>query len=218
MNAAGRGGGGAGGGRCLILIGYRGCGKSSVGRRVAQRLGWSFADTDERIEQLAGRCVRDIFQSEGEAVFRRLESQVLAEILPAPDALRPARPQGRHGKGGALLQATNLGRVVSVGGGAVLVAANRERIRQAGLCVWLQAGVEELERRLTADPRSAELRPALTDQSPRDEIDRLLAIRAPLYADLAHEHVQTDGRSIAQVADELVAMLRSRGWLGGDAE
>jgi shikimate kinase len=207
VNAAGRGRGGAGRGRNLILIGYRGCGKSSVGRLVAERLGWPFTDTDERVEQLAGRCLRDIFQTEGETVFRRMESQVLAEILRGLD-WPPSASRRTAGER----------RVVSVGGGAVLVAANRRRIRQAGLCVWLQAGVDELERRLAADPRTADRRPALTDLSWREEIGRLLALRAPLYADLADERVQTDGRSIAQVADELVAVLRSRGWLGREAE
>lgn len=172
----------------LILIGYRGCGKSSVGRLVAQRLGWPFADTDERVEQLAGRCVRDIFRTDGEAAFRRMESRVLQEVLSAGH------------------------QVVSVGGGAVLVAANRRLIRSAGLCIWLQASAAELERRLAADPRSAELRPALTDEDPRAEIERLLALRAPLYADAADERIGTDGRSLAQVADQLVAMLRARGW------
>jgi shikimate kinase len=188
VSRAGGGRSGADRGSNLILIGYRGCGKSSVGRLVAQRLGRLFTDTDERVERLAGRCVRDIFRIDGEAAFRRMESQVLQEVLSAER------------------------QVVSVGGGAVLVAANRQRMRQAGLCIWLQASAEELERRLAADPRSAELRPALTDDSPRDEIERLLAIRAPLYADTADARVKTDGRSIAQVTDALVAILRARGW------
>ncbi len=207
MNAVGTGRGGAGRGRNLILIGYRGSGKSSVGRLVAERLGWPFTDTDERVEQLAGRCLRDIFQTEGETVFRRMESQVLAEVLPLPDRSSSVSPRNACERW-----------VVSVGGGAVLLGANRRRIRQAGLCVWLQAGAEELERRLAADPRTADLRPALTDLSRREEIRQLLAMRAPLYADLADERVQTDGRSIAQVADELMTVLRSRGWLGEEAE
>ena len=143
--------------RNVILIGYRGCGKTCVGREVAARLGWTFVDTDERIEA-QGRSIRQIFEQEGEPFFRRLETDVIAEVTRGTE------------------------QVIAVGGGAVLSEANRTALRAAGLCIWLTAPVAELHRRSLADPRSLATRPALTPRSGLDEIRHLLAQREPLYA------------------------------------
>ncbi len=166
----------------LVLIGYRGCGKSAVGAVLAARLGWPLVDSDQRIAAEAGRAIRALFAAEGEDAFRDRETAVLA-------ALAQAR-----------------GQVLSVGGGAVLRPANRTLLRAAGTCVWLTAPAEELLARIAADPASAEQRPPLTGRAPLDEVRHLLAEREPLYAALADHVIDTSGRAVAAVAD---AVLRA---------
>ena len=160
----------------LVLLGARGCGKTVVGRLVARRFGWPFIDTDEQVEAEAGLTVRQIFERDGEAAFRILESQILAQAL----------------AGTAL--------VISAGGGAVLLERNRELLRANSLCVWLTAPAEELHRRLIADPRTPAQRPPLTGLSGLDEIRRILELRGPLYAELADYVIDTVGRDTVAVA------------------
>jgi shikimate kinase len=180
----------AGGGDVIVLIGYRGCGKSSVARALAVQLGWRHVDTDDRIEERAGCSVAQLFARDGESAFRRLESAVIGE-LPGASAM-----------------------VVSVGGGAILDPANRDVLRRLGRCVWLTAGVDVILARLAADARSASLRPALTDASPADEVRTVLAVRSPLYAELASFTIDTTGRSVADVADEVLQRWRRAGGSG----
>ncbi len=171
-------------GRNLVLVGYRGCGKSAVGRLVAERLGWAYVDTDEQIAAEAGKSISEIFAEDGEPAFRALESAAVARVVRGAE------------------------QVISVGGGAVLRDANRRALKAAGVCVWLTASAEELDRRVAGDPQSAALRPALTAHGGLDEVRALLASRAPLYASMADHVVATDGRTIAQVAEAVLALVR----------
>jgi len=164
----------------LVLIGYRGCGKTTVGRIVAQRLAWTFVDTDELIEHAAGRNIARIFAENGEPAFRELEAVAVQQAIRGT----------RH--------------VVSVGGGAVLREENRLHIGAGGFCVWLTAPAEELHRRLVADPRSSAQRPALTAQPGLDEIKNLLAKRTPLYEAVAHRIVDTTGRALDDVVNDVL--------------
>jgi shikimate kinase len=177
----------------VILIGYRGCGKSSVGRALADRLGREFVDTDDEIERRIGRSVRDIFHADGEAVFRRLERDVIAEVI---------------GRGN---------RVISVGGGAVMTEENLGLLRDAGICIWLTAPPEELLRRVIADRRNAERRPPLTDSSLEQEIRTLLAQREPRYRALADHIVETARRSPDDVVAEILRRLEACPDRGGRA-
>jgi shikimate kinase len=183
----------------LILIGYRGCGKSSVGRRLATRLGWAFVDTDELIEAATGKSIRAIFEQEGEASFRQREAAIFEQEGEASFRQREAVVVAQVASGTR--------QVVSVGGGAVLVPENRAHLQAAGLCVWLTAPAEELLRRIQADPRSVAMRPALTAASALDEIRHLLGQREPLYASLAEHVVQTGGQSVEQVTDAVQAVM-----------
>lgn len=172
--------------RNIVLIGYRGSGKTSVGRQLADRLGWSFVDTDTLIEVAAGRSIAQIFAEEGEPAFRQREETAIAA------AARDAQ------------------QVLSVGGGAVLRPANRAVLKAAGLCIWLTAPVETLAARIAADPQSLTARPNLTTVGGRAEIAALLAERAPLYASLADHAVETAGRDVNQVVDSIVGWLAQR--------
>lgn len=171
----------------VVLIGLRGCGKSSVGRDVAGRLGWTFVDTDEHVERSAERSIREIFERHGEPHFRRLEAQAVE---------RAAR--GRE-------------QVIAVGGGAILSEHNRQILRHGGVCVWLTAPPEELQRRLLADPRTPGLRPALTSQPPLEELQHLLRARQALYAATAHHTIDTVGQSVAEVAERILQLLAPLG-------
>jgi shikimate kinase len=169
----------------IILIGYRGTGKTSVARLLADKLGWSWVDADEYLEQLCGRTIRAIFQTEGEAGFREREAAVLAELC------------GREHQ------------VLATGGGAVLRADNRERLRRSGLVVWLTADAETIWQRLQADVTTAERRPALTVGG-RAEIEDLLSRREPFYRACAQLVIDTVGRTPADVAD-LILTYRAAG-------
>ena len=167
----------------VTIIGYRGCGKSRVGSLLAARLGLSFVDTDDVIEQRAGITIREIFQEEGEAGFRSREFAVVSEYL-AKDRM-----------------------VISVGGGAVLNERLRELMRQAGPVVWLQASVDTITQRLTSDPATNDRRPALTSLDLRSEILLTLSKRQPLYASTASFCVITDTLDAEGVVVEIVTQL-----------
>ena len=165
----------------VFLIGYRGTGKSTVARALAERLGFDCLDTDEFVEQRAGKSIAEIFADQGEAAFRDLETQVVREVSAA--------------------QRT----VVALGGGAVLREENRKAIMAAGPVVWLTASVDSILMRLAADDTTAGRRPNLTAAGGRAEIESLLSQRTPVYRDCATLIVDTEGKTAAQVADEIKA-------------
>jgi shikimate kinase len=167
----------------LVLIGYRGAGKSSVARELAPRLGWEWVDADVEVERQAGRSIAAIFAEVGEASFRQLESQVLAELL------RRQRI------------------VLAAGGGAVLRAENRELLAAAGKVVWLKAEAATIFRRVTADDTTAARRPNLTPRGGEQEIVELLAQRMPLYRQCANLEIETEGKTPAELADEILDRL-----------
>ncbi len=166
----------------LFLVGYRGTGKSSVARLLAERLGWQWVDADDVLERRAGRTVRQVFEAEGEAGFRRRESAVLEELC----GLR------RH--------------VIATGGGVVLSAANRGRLRAAGRVVWLTADAATICRRLEGDGTTGERRPVLTVGG-RAEVEELLRAREPLYRAVADLTVDTSGRPPEEVAGAIQESL-----------
>jgi shikimate kinase len=167
----------------IFLIGYRGTGKSTVAKLLAERLKLDSIDADDEIEIRAGKTIAAIFTEQGEGVFRDLEAHVLSALCRRQSV------------------------VISLGGGAVLRAENRAAIRGAGRVVWLTAGVDTIEARLAADSTTANRRPNLTAAGGRTEIESLLAEREPKYRECATLIVATDGKTLAEVADEIVAQL-----------
>lgn len=167
----------------LFLIGPRGAGKTTVAGLVARRLGWDWVDADLLLEARAGRSIRKLFEVEGEAGFREREAALLEELA------------GRHRC------------VIATGGGVVLAAANRQRIRAAGLVVWLTADADTLWKRLQADPTGTKRRPDLTVGG-RAEVEQLLQAREPLYRETAHVEVPTADRSLEEVAEAVLAHWR----------
>jgi shikimate kinase len=172
----------------IYLTGYRGTGKTTVGRLISTELATQCVDLDAVIETAAGRTIRQIFAEGGEDDFRDWETRCLR--MTADDAAA--------------------GRVISLGGGAILRPENRKIIAESGVCIWLTASPERIAGRIAADATTAERRPALTDLSLLQEIESVLAVRRPLYRLTADLVVDTDDRTPGQVSAEIVAWLTER--------
>lgn len=156
-------------------------GKTSVGRIVAERLGWGYVDSDEQICERTGRSVREIFETDGEAAFRREERLALEAAI--------ADPQPR---------------VIAVAGGAVLDVANRDLLRQSGTVAWLRADPELLAERVAASGQGH--RPLLGDD-PAGNLARLDEERRPIYEELADLIIDVAGRTPDEIAEHLVQEL-----------
>jgi shikimate kinase len=168
----------------LILIGYRASGKTSVGKRLSDLLQRPFCDTDALIRQQTGKTVKEIVLEGGWPAFREAEKAVIAGL------------------------ASQEGAVIALGGGAVLDLANVEVLKPRGLFIWLQADQETVQDRLSGDRASAEQRPPLS--LPGNGHDgEVLSQRIPIYRALADLVIDTAGRSIEAVADEIVAALKT---------
>lgn len=169
----------------ITLIGYRGTGKSTLAAPLARRLGWEWIDADVELERRAGRSIKEIFATDGEPEFRRLERELLTELL----------------------QRDQL--VIAAGGGAILNEATRAEMQAAGPVIWLRASAETIERRLATDPTTGQRRPNLTSSGGRDEIERLLAIREPLYRQCASITLDSDKLAAEQLVEQVLRQLPS---------
>jgi shikimate kinase len=167
----------------LFLIGYRGTGKSTVAELVAKHLGWEWIDADTLLEQRAGRSIRQIFEADGEETFRAREAELLAELC--------ARERI----------------VVATGGGVVVRPENRERLKHAGVVVWLTADATTLWQRLQSCSTTWQRRPNLTVGG-LDEIIEHSRRREPWYAECAHLVIDTAPLSPEQVADVVGEKLK----------
>jgi shikimate kinase len=167
----------------ITLIGYRGTGKTTLAAPLAARLGWEWLDADVELERRAGRSIQDIFATDGEPEFRRLERELLAELV-RRDRL-----------------------VIAAGGGAIGNESTRTELKAAGPVIWLQASVDTIERRLATDPTTGHRRPQLTRTGGRAEIERLLALREPLYRQCATITLDADSVSVEQLVSEVMNQL-----------
>ena len=154
-----------------------GAGKTTVGRECAGRLARDFVDTDDVVSALAGVSIPEVFDSGGEARFRELERQAVADVCASPAPL-----------------------VIACGGGAVLDPENRRRLRDAGFVVWLRAPSGVLRERVG----DGDGRPLLTGDVGAG-LERLTVLRADAYAAAAHARVETEDLGIAEVAAEVVS-------------
>ena len=171
----------------LALIGFMGTGKSSVGRLVASHLHYNFVDTDELIESRTGKTIAEIFAHAGEAVFRQIEKQLVAEVS--------------HYKK----------TVFSTGGGLAASAENFGSLKQHSLVICLWASPEVIWERV----RTQTHRPLLQDPEPLDKIKKLLAAREPFYKQ-ADVLVNTEMRSVKEVAQHVLHQFQLARVSGSD--
>ncbi|MFK7818999.1 MAG: shikimate kinase [Planctomycetaceae bacterium] len=175
----------------VTLIGYRATGKSTIAPALAQRLDWQCVDSDIEVEKQSGRTIAQIFEEDGEAEFRRLERATIVELLKRKQT------------------------VLSVGGGAILDAATRNDLKAAGPVIWLQASVETIASRLTADSKTKTSRPNLTESvDQRTEVTEVLKLRTRLYAETATIVIDTeelDCERVTDIAYKEIAKLLTKG-------
>jgi shikimate kinase len=167
----------------LLLVGMMGAGKTTSARLAAERLGWSWVDTDAEVSRAAGATVADLFARHGEAHFRQAETRALELALGRDEPL-----------------------VVSVGGGAVLDPGNRETLCEVGTVVWLRARPETLLTRV----HDGDGRPLLVGATPQDRAETLRRIdseRRTLYAEVADDVVDVDDLDAGSVVERLVACV-----------
>lgn len=168
----------------LVLIGFRATGKSVVGRLLADKLQFTFIDTDQEVEKRTGKTITQIFQEQGERYFRDVEATMVIHY------------------------GNKFGYVISCGGGAILRPGNVEAMKTHGKVIWLTASVETICERLHADPKSATQRPPLTNLDEVQEIRQMLASRARLYRDAADFTIKTDGKTPEDVVEDIIRRCR----------
>jgi len=167
------------GDNAISLIGFMGAGKSAVGRELSRRIGWPRHDTDEMIREQFGISIPDIFARHGEPAFRDAETTLLKTL--------------RRGIAG----------IVVTGGGIILRAENVQLLRGMGRIVWLDADEEMLWQRVSKHST----RPLLQASDPRARFSELLRERLPFYQSSADYRINASSNGIAQVADEIIALI-----------
>jgi shikimate kinase len=165
----------------VVLTGFMGTGKSTVGRRVADILKIPFFDVDETIKRQAGRSIAELFQTKGEAAFRALESATIQELSMQKSA------------------------VIATGGGALINPQNRDFLQRSGILVCLTARTGTLLERLKDDLT----RPLLAGENTAQRIDRLMQERQAVYS-LCPIQIATDDKTIEQVSDEVILKVLPR--------
>ncbi|MGI6007645.1 MAG: shikimate kinase [Ruminococcus sp.] len=160
----------------IILIGFMGCGKTSVGKRLARSMGLPFVDMDDEIKKQAGMEITEIFKRYGERYFRELETDVLRQMS------RETQPM-----------------VISAGGGMPMEPENQRILAGMGTVILLEAAVETLVERLKND----NTRPMLAGGDLRTRIETLQKERKPVYERVCDVRITTDGKDFSQIIDEI---------------
>lgn len=170
----------------LVLIGFMGAGKTSVGKELAELLGSELYDTDQETERQAGMTISEIFRLQGEECFRSMETKTLRRLL-----------EKREENGGFT--------VISAGGGLALQEENQRLLQENAVCVYLKTSPEQVLLRLQGDTT----RPLLQGGNVREKVEGLLAVRGPVYEKTADITVNTDGRTPGEIAREIAAFAKS---------
>jgi len=167
----------------IVLIGFRGTGKSTVGRLLAKRLERDFIDSDKHIEGSTGKTIKSIFEDDGEEGFRKIEADVIAGLSEEDN------------------------KIISVGGGAVLNEENIRNLKGNGFLVLLEATPEIIHSRIVQDEKTTQQRPSLTDKKPLDEIKHLIAEREPAYKSAADFTINTSYVSCEDIVNEIITIV-----------
>ena len=169
----------------IILIGYRGSGKSTVGERLASRMQRRFVDTDDLIESKEGQ-ISDIVKSHGWNYFRAMERRTIEEIS----------------------KEDNL--IIALGGGAVLASDNVANVERNGLIIWLKADREVLRKRMNQDPRTLASRPTLTGKGTIEELEEIMDFRNPFYEKAAAVQLDTSALNVEWVVENILVAFKEK--------
>lgn len=169
----------------IFLIGYRCSGKTSAGKTLAAKLGWTFVDSDRLIAAEIGCSIANFIAANGWAAFREKERNLIARLSEIDR------------------------QVVAAGGGAVIATENVGHMRSNGKVIWLQAAPDTIRRRMQADAGTAANRPPLTGQGTLGEITAVLDERKPLYAGAAHHFIDTDDLNTDEVVEKIIETFES---------
>lgn len=165
----------------IVLVGFMGCGKSTIGRRLSQMLGYVFVDIDECIESKAGMPITKIFETRGEELFRQLEAAVIQELCMSDKSS-----------------------IISTGGGVVTRKRNRRQLKELGYVVWLKVSPETVYER-TKRNRD---RPLLQTDDPMGKISELLSAREPHYREVADLELDTTDLDVEEIACGILESAR----------
>ncbi len=168
-------------GNNIILTGFMGSGKTSVGKLLSEKLNYDFKDTDEMIESLEDITINDIFRLHGEDFFRDLETSLLISVK---DTLKNT--------------------VLSTGGGMPIRERNRKLLKEMGQVVFLRASEDSILKRLSGDTT----RPLLKNGNPKETVERLLAQRTPYYEEAADVIIDTDNKTIEDIVSEVLNAIQ----------
>lgn len=171
--------------RPVILIGYMGSGKTTVGKCLAERKKIEFLDTDAMIEEQEGKTISDIFDQMGEESFRDMETALIQRLVEE--------------------QRSDV--VLSVGGGLPVRKENRVLLKKLGTVIYLMASKETIIERVSG----SENRPLLRDGSLDEKVEHMLKLRSPLYEEAADIRIDTNGKTADELADEITAVKVSAG-------
>ena len=168
-----------------VLIGYRGSGKTTIGRKLADHLWQKCVDTDEMVMAKAGKSIKQIFEQDGEPRFRELETEAVREAMKLSD------------------------HIIALGGGAPLREENRKIVKQSGhRVIYLKCEPQELLKRIQADPETAALRPHLTALGGGiEEINKVLAEREPIYRQMADAELEVTYLDPAEAMVYIVRLM-----------
>ena len=168
----------------VILTGYRATGKSSIGKILADLLGFGFIDTDEAIEKRQGETIAEMVGRGGWDLFRRKEENMLLDLAPSKN------------------------KVIATGGGSVMHEKAWTKLRKSALVVWLTADVKTICRRLAADSDADDQRPPLTEMGTMNEIAMVLSERQPLYEKSSDITIHTEGKNPEEAAEAILNELK----------
>lgn len=181
----------------IILIGYMGCGKSTIGRQVARKLNASFLDTDAWIEEKEGVTISEIFVTKGEPYFRDKETECLKNLLKEEETEYGKDVHEELSREGEEEKKIY---VISVGGGLPVREENQKLLKQLGHVIYLKANPDTIYERIKGDTT----RPLLQTENPLQKIREMMLSREEKYQAVAHEVLAVDGKSIGKIVDEIM--------------
>lgn len=168
----------------IILIGFRGTGKTTIGELLSKKLQWQFMDMDKEIQKEEKKTIKEIVEEKGWEYFRSIEKIYMKKVLTLKKF------------------------VISLGGGAVLHQEEMNKLKETSLVVWLKASSSEILKRLYSDKKTTTQRPNLTDLPFDQEIEKILKEREPLYRKFSHFSIDTENKTPEIIVKEITLRLK----------